>query len=466
MGVVYLAEQTEPIRRRVALKVIKLGMDTREVVARFEAERQALALMSHPNIAKVLDAGATPEGRPFFVMEHVPGEPITVYCDRLRLSTRERLDLFRQVCDAVQHAHQKGLIHRDLKPSNVLVMVQDGKPLPKVIDFGVAKATNQRLTEKSLFTERGQIIGTPEYMSPEQAEMGALDIDTRTDIYSLGVLLYELLTGELPFGSGELRQAGYFEIQKIIREKEPPKPSTRLSALGEPSRAVAEKRRTDLGKLLRELRRDLDWIALKALEKDRTRRYGTAAELAAEVERYLRDEPVLAGPPSASYRLRKLLRRHRRAVASTALLLLALLIGLTATTVMYLRSEAERMEKAKALEEKEAALKRSEGLRLTSQSTAVLPTNPGLALLLAIQGARREPGLLANKALLAALEELRECKALVKVPKFKSGEGCGVSFSLDGKRVLTMQSYTEPCRRGVGRGPILPFRVPLLRGPP
>jgi serine/threonine protein kinase len=275
MGLVYAAEQTQPVRRSVALKVIKLGMDTKEVIARFEAERQALALMNHPNIARVLDAGSTPDGRPFFVMEYVPGEPITSYSDRQKLSTKERLELFVQVCDAVQHAHQKAIIHRDLKPSNVLVMVQDGKPLPKIIDFGVAKATNQRLTEKAVFTELGQIIGTPEYMSPEQAEMGATDIDTRTDIYSLGVLLYELLVGELPFDSGELRQAGYAEIQRIIREEEPPKPSTRLSHLTEGSKKVAERRKTDLVKLLREIRGDLDWITMKALEKDRVRRYGT-----------------------------------------------------------------------------------------------------------------------------------------------------------------------------------------------
>ena len=449
MGAVYLADQSEPIRRRVALKVIKLGMDSREIIARFEAERQALALMSHPSIARVLDAGSAPDGRPYFAMEFVPGEPITRYSDRQRLTNRERLELFTQVCDAVAHAHQKAIIHRDLKPSNVLVMVQDGKPIPKIIDFGVAKAINQRLSEKTLFTELGQLIGTPEYMSPEQAEMGSLDIDTRTDIYSLGVLLYELLTGELPFNSEELRQGGFAEIQRLIREKDPPKPSTRLSGAGERSK-TAEKRRTDLAKLLRELRGDLDWIAMKALEKDRTRRYGTAGELAADIERHLRDEPVLARPPGAGYRLHKFLRKNRGPVAAAAAVFLALAAGLAATSVLYLHAERERLEKVQALTQKVEALRRSEGLRLIAHSNAVLSGDPGLALLLAIEGSRSAPGLEANNALLGAVRDLHESRTLVhKDPIF-----CA-SWSPDGRRVITAGVDWTPRIWDAGNGATL-----------
>jgi non-specific serine/threonine protein kinase/serine/threonine-protein kinase len=311
MGEVWLAEQTEPIRRQVAMKVIKAGMDSAQVIARFEAERQALALMDHPAIATVFDGGTTPQGRPYFAMEYVKGEPITVYCDRHQLSTKERLGLFTQVCEGVQHAHQKGIIHRDLKPSNVLVTIQDDRPVPKIIDFGVAKATARQLTERSLFTELGILIGTPEYMSPEQAEMGVLDIDTRTDIYALGVLLYELLTGVLPFDSRELRQAGLSEIQRIIREKDPSRPSTRISRDGPGSTEAAKNRHTEPRRLVSELRGDLDWITMRALEKDRTRRYQTANALAMDVRRHLNDEPAAAGPPSASYRAIKFMRRHR-----------------------------------------------------------------------------------------------------------------------------------------------------------
>jgi WD40 repeat protein/serine/threonine protein kinase len=376
MGVVYLAEQRAPVRRRVAVKLIKLGMDTRAVVARFEAERQALAVMDHPNIARVYDAGATADGRPYFVMEYVPGEPITDYCDRQRSSTAERLQLFIQLCQGVQHAHQKGIIHRDIKPTNVLVALQDGKPVPKIIDFGVAKATNQRLTEQTLYTERGQLVGTPEYMSPEQAEMAGVDIDTRTDIYSLGVLLYELLVGVLPFDSRTLRQAGYYEIQRIIREEEPPKPSTRLSGLGQESTEVAHKRRTELRALDRQLRRDLDWVTLKAMEKDRTRRYASASELAADLERYLGGEPVAAAGPKAGYRLRKFVRKNRDPVAAAIIVFLALTAGLVTSLVLYFKAregvdlvkvheaaatESERraeenLKLAKAREEENAAL--------------------------------------------------------------------------------------------------------------
>jgi tetratricopeptide (TPR) repeat protein len=349
MGEVWRAAQTEPVHREIALKVIKAGMDSAQVVARFEAERQALALMDHPAIAKVFDGGTTPQGRPYFAMEYVKGEPITVYCDRHGLSTKERLQLFTQVCEGVQHAHQKGIIHRDLKPSNVLVTIQDDKAAPKIIDFGVAKAISQPLTERSLFTELGVLIGTPEYMSPEQAEMGSLDIDTRTDIYALGVLLYELLTGTLPFDRKELRQAGIAEIQKIIREKEPPRPSTRVSQLGPASIEVATNRRTEPRRLMGDLRGDLDWITMRALEKDRTRRYQTANALAADVRRQLANEPVLARPPSAGYRAYKFVRRHRSGVAAASAVALALVTGLVAASLGWIRArEAERVSTREA----------------------------------------------------------------------------------------------------------------------
>lgn len=352
MGSVFRAEQVSPIRREVALKIIKLGMDTRQVVARFETERQALAVMDHPSIAHVFDAGATETGRPFFVMEYVHGIPIDDYCDRHRLPMRERLDLFIAVCHAVQHAHQKGVIHRDLKPSNILVAVQDEHPIPKVIDFGIAKATGHRLIERTLYTEQGQLIGTPEYMSPEQAEMSGLDVDTRTDIYSLGVMLYELLVGTLPFDSKTLRSAGYGEIQRIIRHTEPLRPSTRVSSLGDEGKTAAEKRKTDLVLMRKELKGDLDWIIMKAMEKDRTRRYATASELAADIERHLRHEPVSAGPPGTGYRLRKYVRRHKLGVAAASLVLLALLAGIAGTSTGLIK--ATRAEK-KAKEEAQTA---------------------------------------------------------------------------------------------------------------
>ncbi len=356
-GVVFLAEQREPVQRRVALKVIKLGMDTRQVIARFEAERQALALMDHPNIAIVLDAGATDGGRPYFVMELVRGDPITEYCDKNNLGVPQRLELFEQVCNAVQHAHQKGIIHRDIKPHNVLVTVADGRPIPKVIDFGVAKATSGRLTEKTLFTEHRALIGTPEYMSPEQAEMSGVDIDTRSDIYSLGVLLYELLTGTTPFDPSELRRAAFDEIQRIIREVEPPKPSTRVSALKDTLASVAAHRRTEPARLPGLIRGDLDWIVMKCLEKDRTRRYETANGLGLDVQRHLAGEPVAAAPPSNAYRLRKLLQRNRGPVAAGVLVLLALAFGLAAT---LLQAREARRQAARA-DERAAAAERAEG---------------------------------------------------------------------------------------------------------
>jgi serine/threonine-protein kinase len=306
MGLVFMAEQTQPVRRRVALKVLKPGMETRQVVARFEAERQALAIMDHPHIAKVFDAGVTESGRPYFVMELVRGVPITEYCDERRLTTRQRLELFVTVCHAVQHAHQKGIIHRDLKPSNVLVTLHDTVAVPKIIDFGIAKATTQPLTERTLFTHFTQMLGTPLYMSPEQAEMNGLDVDTRSDVYSLGVMLYELLTGTTPFESDTLKKVGLDKMRRMIREEEPPALSRRLSTLSaQACSTISERRGVDGRRLGQLLRGELDWIVMKALEKDRDRRYESASAFAADVQRYLNDEAVEACPPSAGYRLRK-----------------------------------------------------------------------------------------------------------------------------------------------------------------
>ena len=325
-GVVYMAEQTEPVERRVALKIIKPGMDTQQVIARFEAEEQALAMMDHPNIARVFEVGTTESGRPYFAMELVQGVPITQYCDEHHLTPRERLELFVPVCHAIQHAHQKGIIHRDIKPTNVLVAEYDDRPVPKIIDFGVAKAIQQRLTERTMFTQFGQVVGTIDYMSPEQAKLNELDIDTRSDIYSLGVLLYELLTGETPFDRQRLHSAAFDELLRIIREEEPPKPSKRLSS-SHSLPSIAANRHTEPKKLSALVRGELDWIVMKALEKDRARRYETANGLANDIRRYLNDEPVLACPPSAAYRIRKFTRRNKAAIAMAALIAAALVIA-------------------------------------------------------------------------------------------------------------------------------------------
>jgi eukaryotic-like serine/threonine-protein kinase len=345
MGEVWLAEQTTPIRRTVAVKLIKAGMDTNAVVARFESERQALALMDHANIAKVFEAGSTPDGHPFFVMEYVSGIPITDYCDKHRLSVRERLELFTQVCEGVQHAHQKAIIHRDLKPSNVLVVLQDNKSTPKIIDFGLAKATAQRLTERTMFTELGAMVGTPGYMSPEQADMTEHSIDTRTDVYSLGVILYELLVGALPHDARELREAGFEGMLRKIRDEDPLRPSTKILALGDALKISAENRKEEPQTLVRHLRGDLDWITMKALEKDKTRRYGSPSDLARDIDRHLRNEPVLACPPSTAYRTKKFVRRHRFGVTvSTAAVLL--LLGFAITMTVQARRIARERDRA------------------------------------------------------------------------------------------------------------------------
>ena len=369
MGTVWAAQQSVPVERAVALKIIKLGMDTREVVVRFEAERQALALMDHPYIAKVLDGGATEAGRPYFVMELVSGLPITEFCDQQRLGLRERLELFTKVCEALQHAHQKGVIHRDVKPSNVLVAAQEGISTPRVIDFGIAKATSAELTKKTLFTRHAQVIGTPEYMAPEQAGLAEHDVDTRADVYSLGVLLYELLTGTKPFDVHTALEAGYEELLRTIREVDPAKPSTRVSTMGDEATPIAQTRHVNVESLSKRLRGDLDWIVMKALEKDRERRYDSASAFAEDVSRYLRDESVLAAPPSAAYRLRKFVRRRRGLVVAASLLLLTLLLGGTGTGVGWWRSVRANERLGIAMEE------RGEALELEQQQRALAVEN-------------------------------------------------------------------------------------------
>jgi serine/threonine-protein kinase len=411
-GVVFLAEQERPVRRRVALKIIKPGMDTRQVIARFEAERQALAMMDHPNIAKVFDAGATEAGRPYFVMELVQGVPITEYCDQCNLTTRERLELFVSVCQAVQHAHQKGVIHRDLKPTNVLVAMQDGRPATRIIDFGVAKAIsgNQRLTDQTLMTGFAQMMGTPLYMSPEQAELSPLGVDTRSDIYSLGVMLYELLTGTTPFDKNRLHAASYDELRRIIREEEPPRPSARISTLAaELATTVAEQRRTNPRRLSQNIRGDLDWIVMKCLDKDRSRRYETVSALAADIQRYLNDEPVLACSPSAAYRLRKFVKRKKVALAIAGCLLLTT----TALVASIGWNVRDRLARQVAME-REVSLALQEATRLQHQANwteAMSAAKRAKALLdandITPQLRRQVQELLADLQMLGKLEQAR-----------------------------------------------------------
>ena len=369
MGVVYMAEQTEPVKRKVALKIIKLGMDTKQVVARFEAERQALAMMDHPNIARVLDGGATETGRPYFVMELVQGVPITEFCDKNKLKAKERLKLFIQVCHAIQSAHQKGIIHRDIKPSNVLVTLHHGEPMPKVIDFGVAKATNQKLTEKTLFTNYATMIGTPAYMSPEQAEMSSMDVDTRTDVYALGVLLYELLTGTTPFPEKRLRSLGYGEMQRVIMEEEPERPSNRLSTMAnEQKTVVARNCGEELASLSNMLKGEIDWIVMKCLEKDRTRRYETANGLATDIQRHLQQEPVSAVAPSALYLLSKYARKHRVGLATAATIVFALIAGTVLASWQAVR--ATRAEQHAKAQRSQAVADRDRARQAESQANA------------------------------------------------------------------------------------------------
>jgi len=481
MGIVWVAEQSRPVKRQVALKLIKAGMDSAQVLRRFEAERQALALMDHTNIAKVFDAGTTadaggsPAGRPYFVMELIRGVAITRYCDELNLTIRERLELFVPVCQAIQHAHQRGIIHRDIKPSNVLVAMQDGKPVPKIIDFGVAKALHQPLADSTLYTDFGAVIGTLEYMSPEQAEISPLGVDTRSDVYALGVLLYEMLTGSTPLDARRLRGAAYGEMIRLIKEEEPLRPSTRLSQSQASLSNLAALRRTDPARLVRQVRDELDWIVMKCLEKERGRRYDSASNLARDLQRFLHDEPVEACPPSAAYRLRKFCRKHRGPVVAAAALLMALVAGVIgtarglieasrATVVARAKAEeavAERANAVAAAQEEQAArqqavlaqraeqqarhvaeaerdarqqaLMRAQGLLLTAQSELARPSNPGRALLLAIEGANRAPGLLANNALNAALAACAEQRTLAG----HAGDILGVTFNPNGKHLVS-----------------------------
>jgi serine/threonine protein kinase len=434
-GVVFMAEQTQPVRRKVALKVLKPGMDTHQVVARFEAERQALALMDHPNIARIFEGGETPWGRPYFVMELVRGIPITDFGDQNHLSVRERLELFIHVCQAIQHAHQKGIIHRDLKPSNILVTLHDDIPVVKVIDFGIAKATGQPLTDKPMFTSFVHMMGTPMYMSPEQAHQSGLDIDTRSDVYSLGVLLYDLLTGTTPFAEERLQTAGYDEIRRIIREEDPPKPSTRFTTLGQAATTASANRQSDSRRLSQLLRGELDWIVMKALEKNRNRRYESASALAADVQRYLADEPVQAGPPSSWYKFRKFARRNKAALATAAVLAVALLLVIVVLAVSNARigellaAETQAREELKELSARERSNLYQYALELARRDWLVGD----------IGHAKRNLEACPPKLRGGAWRYLyRVCHA--ELSKFKHGNSGPLQYSPDGKTLANVGS--------------------------